>query len=243
MPISLLTLNIEGDNHLDKIQQLIDEKHPDVVCFQEIYKADLPIFQKQLQVKSVFVPSSRIESENKFRLKPKGEWGVAIFSRIPLFTAHIHAYVGELNHVPVYENGEPNLTNRVVIVAKFHLDNKPLYIATTHFTWADKGDATELQHKNLDQLLQVVESYRPLVFCGDFNAPRGKSVFERLATEFTDNIPTHVTSSIDPDLHRVKGIELMVDGMFSSPGIHVNDVEVIQGVSDHKAVFGRISFH
>lgn len=239
--IRILSLNIEGDNHLDRVQKLLFEKQPDVFCVQEIFKTDIPIFQKLLKVKGVFYPVSRIEEPTTVRLNPKGEWGIALFSRLPTQSIHLHTYVGNLNHIPLYNNDDPNDCNRLVIVAELSINGKTLYVATTHFTWSDKGMDTPLQHENLDVLLRQLKPYRPLILCGDFNAPRGKTVFARLATEYKDNIPANFTTSLDPVLHRVKKLELMVDGFFSSPDLPVENVVIIPDVSDHQAVYGEVT--
>ncbi len=36
MPIRIMTLNIEGERHLDRVRALLDLHHPDVVCLQEV---------------------------------------------------------------------------------------------------------------------------------------------------------------------------------------------------------------
>ena len=71
---------------------------------------------------------------------------------------------------------------------------------------------------------------------GDFNAPRGGPIFARLARHWTDCIPADVTTSIDPELHRAGALELMVDGMFASPGVRVDSVRMHTGLSDHQGI-------
>jgi hypothetical protein len=59
---------------------------------------------------------------------------------------------------------------------------------------------------------------------------------------YKDNVPKEVDSTIDPVLHRAKDIRYMVDGVFSTPAYKVSEVEVREGVSDHKAILAQVSF-
>ena len=62
-----------------------------------------------------------------------------------------------------------------------------------------------------------------------------------MSDRFKDNIPLRYTTSIDPNLHRAGALELMVDGLFSTPGYVVSDVALHSGVSDHCAITCAIS--
>ena len=42
--INFLNVNVEGDRHLSRIEKLLDDKKPDVVCFQEVLEKDIPFF-------------------------------------------------------------------------------------------------------------------------------------------------------------------------------------------------------
>ncbi len=236
---SILSLNIEGDNHLNRVTKLLQNKKPDIFCVQEIFKDDLHIFEQLLHVRAQFVPLFRVEFPNDFRLSTRGEWGIALFSKKNVASLSMHAYAGSLNHVPVCES-DPNHTNRVVLVAKIGTDQQFFYVATTHFTWTNHGAVSELQHQHMDGMLKALWPYTPLVLTGDFNAPRGKSVFSRLANRYKDNIPPEITTTIDQKLHRSPGIQFVVDGLFTTPQLTVNHVEVIDSVSDHQAVFSIV---
>jgi endonuclease/exonuclease/phosphatase family metal-dependent hydrolase len=235
---SILSVNIEGDNHLETIQALIKQKEPDIVCLQEIFQQDVTLFETQMQVKGLFVPLCSINSSTRVRLNPRGEWGIAIFSKLPVLELSVLPYQGELNHIPPYDNDDPNSTNRALLLTKVQIGTAHSYVATTHFTWSMNGEVTELQKTHVERVSKLLHPYSPLLLCGDFNAPRGKAIFQRLADQYTDNIPANETTTIDQNLHRKKGIQFVVDGMFSTPQLKAQHVEVIDGVSDHKALFG-----
>lgn len=238
---SILTVNIEGDNHLEKVQKLISDVQPDILCLQEVYKEDLPLFENQLQVRAFFIPQSRVESENSYRLTPKGEWGIAILCKKQLLSVRYHSYFGDLSHVPLYDNDDPNVGIRALLIGEVKDGDSYFFFATTHFTWTNNGAVSDMQHEHMDLMLEILKPYTPLVLAGDFNAPRGKSVFARLSANYTDNIPKEVTTTIDQTLHRVPGIQFVVDGMFTTPEIEVHETQVIGGVSDHQAILSTFS--
>jgi hypothetical protein len=48
-------------------------------------------------------------------------------------------------------------------------------------------------------------------------------------------------TTIDQYLHRKPGIQLVVDGLFSTPEYEVAHVKVKSGISDHMAVIATVS--
>jgi hypothetical protein len=62
-----------------------------------------------------------------------------------------------------------------------------------------------------------------------------------MASVMKDNIPPEVTTTLDQEIHGVKGLQFVVDGMFSQPPYVVNNVRVVTGVSDHCALVGEVS--
>lgn len=237
--LSILQLNIEGDNHFDTIPQLLEEKQPDVLCLQEVFESDLQHFHETYP-HILYAPLISIEVENKFRLSVKGNLGNALCSKYPFQMSVKEYYVGEEENIPGYVNGEPNTLLRALCIADIQKNEEVFRIATTHFTWSKYGEVSELQKEHLKPLLQLIEKYRPFIFTGDFNAPRGKEIFDTIATHLKDNVPANITTSIDQHLHRISGIQLMVDGFFTSPEYSVTHIEMIDGVSDHQALFGKV---
>jgi endonuclease/exonuclease/phosphatase family metal-dependent hydrolase len=241
MALKLLSLNIEGDNHWEKIIPFVKQENPDVLCLQEVYKVDLPAFAAEFSFHYTFVPLTTVTTENPYRLSLKGEWGIAILSKHP-FQSDFSYYVKHGNHIPEMVIGEPNSVDRAIIFADVEKDNKIYRVATTHFTWADNGGATEEQAQDLEKLLTITETLGEHVLCGDFNAPRGLPIFSKLAATYTDNIPADVTTSLDNTLHRAgdKLKLLMVDGLFTTLAYKASNVSVLKGLSDHCAVIGEI---
>lgn len=237
----LFDLNMEGDKHLDLIRPFLAERHPNVICFQEIFADTAETLAQELQMDVVFIPLVNNVQTNDF-FPRLGALGVAIMSRLPIRQSWKLAYVGNLSELPVYIPDEPHCFLRAVIVAEVGVGEQTFRLATTHFTWTPNGSVTERQHQDLEALLTVLKPYRrDLVLCGDFNAPRGKAIFSRLATEFIDHIPADITTTIDQHLHRKPGLQFVVDGMFSTPQYQFEQDEIITGVSDHCGVCAELT--
>lgn len=113
-------------------------------------------------------------------------------------------------------------------------------IGTTHFTWTPDGEADEVQRTDIESLFAVLEKQGDIIFTGDFNAPRGKEIFSRLAERYHDNVPSEYTTSIDSTLHRAGDLPHMVDGIFSTSGYAVQNVRMVCGVSDHCALVAEV---
>ncbi|MEP7166736.1 MAG: endonuclease/exonuclease/phosphatase family protein [Candidatus Woesebacteria bacterium] len=239
MALKLLTLNIEGDNHYDTIFPFVQKENPDVICMQEVYKVDLPHLQEQLHMEYVFLPLSNVTADNPYRKAKKGIEGVVVFSKLPVVQSGSCYYESQPVDTSIHDSS-PGGERRGLLWVDVQKDGETFRIATTHFTWSPNGSVTALQRGDLKNLLESLQDVEPDVLCGDFNAPRGKEIFDTLATHFTDNVPKDITTSIDQNLHRVKGLQYMVDGFFTDKSITVNDVRVIDGVSDHCAIVGAI---
>ncbi len=242
-PINFLNVNIEGDRHLSQIEKLLDHMVPDIVCFQEVLESDIPLLTKVgyayhfAPMRSYYVPET-----NTFTTKGLlSMWN----ERFTLINQHVHPY---FTVAGAFEDKKdqraPNDGNRLLLVIELSDADRVYRIGNTHFFWTAEGSVTDEQLAVLDVLFEALDTYNDkigIVFSGDFNAPRGRETWERIAARYKDNIPPQIVTTIDQELHKKKGLMYVVDGAFSSPEYIVSDVEVIEGVSDHKAVFARIA--
>lgn len=232
--LNLVQLNIEWDRHLDVVTQFLATEKPDVACLEEVLESDIPLLEKTLDATCLFAPASR-----RF-LKGSGQIeGVGIFSRLPIKHSGREYYAGPGSFDAVLDMKDPRTIHQTrscpLVWCEVKKGNTRFKIAATHFTWTPDGQADEFQREDMQALLRVLGELGELVLCGDFNAPRGGEIFDLLATRLTDNIPAEYTSSLDPELHRKKPLELMVDGIFSTAAHAVRDVERVNGLSDHCA--------
>lgn len=240
--IRLVSLNVERSKHLDLVIPFLEKQQADVVCLQELMEKDIAAISSSLGNPSVhFTLMTTIIGE--------GRSGTGIFSRLPIEDSGMEYYVGgdgsqqqDVNDRSTFNNAE-----RAFSWCDVAQSGATHRIGTTHFTWTPDGLPSEEQRMHMRELLSTLSRHREFILCGDFNAPRGGEIFAMLAQKYKDNIPSKYRTSIDVDLHRAGKIaskkmdEKMVDGLFSTPGYVVSDVELHAGVSDHMAITASIA--
>jgi endonuclease/exonuclease/phosphatase family metal-dependent hydrolase len=238
--LKIITLNIEGDNHLDKVIDFLQKEHPDVICLQEVLEKDINRLKINLDMDGIYVPFKYIDKPNNARLTPGNKWGALLLSNLKINSPFVEYYEGAQDFLPMHMEGEPNVCNRAILGVKIAKGDTVFQVITTHFTWSRDGETSSIQLSSLDNMLKLLNSKTDFILCGDFNAPRGKEIWGKLAHLYTDNVPSETTSTVDPNLHRVKNIMYVVDGMFSTKAYSVRDASVIEGVSDHKAIVATV---
>ena len=236
----LISLNVEADQHYQRFLPFLKQEKPDVVCLQEVLERDMERLSRELNMQGAFEPMMSLTAPQLVARGLEGEKiGVALFTRFEAVYRHEY-YFGSREIVPK-ERPDHQGVNLILLTAQFEYESVPFTFGTTHFTWTPDGDASDMQRENLADLFSTLERYPEIVFCGDFNAPRGREIWGMIARRYKDNIPPEYLSSVDPNLHRAKSLQVMVDGLFTTPGYTASSVRLAEGVSDHKAVVGYIS--
>lgn len=240
MAIKLFSLNIEGDKHFERWVPVVLREQPDVLCLQEVFADDMDYISQTVGMTGYFVPLLSVTEKNRYNIPVRGLWGMGFFTQLQHSAPETHYYVGG-QQMNVFH--EPSDSARALVVSSVTAPTGEQFrIATTHFTWTHNGEASEAQRTDCAALLEIVESYGDIVLCGDFNAPRGKETFSRLASVLQDALPQDVTTTLDPDLHYKKGeVRLAVDTIFYSKEYQVNEVQVLTGISDHYGLVAAIS--
>ncbi len=239
--VKLISCNIEGRKHFERLLPFLISQEADVVCVQEVFEVDLEMMATQLGMQFSFTPMLNSNFINSFDIEDAGLFGLAIFSKLPIQATNERFYVGDRKEIPILDEKNNNCLNRAVLWMDVEKDGQQFRIATTHFTWASGGGYIPLQGENLTALEKILhQELGEFVLCGDFNAPRGGVVYQQLTSWLTDNIPADVTTSIDGNWHKAGNLQLMVDYLFSTQSYQVDMVGVHQGVSDHMAVSGLI---
>jgi endonuclease/exonuclease/phosphatase family metal-dependent hydrolase len=237
--VRVMTLNVERSGHLDRFVPFVRQFAPDVLCLQELVESDVLAIIAGTGFRTAHFAAMARHSG------APGEtpFGVGIFSHAPMQETRSETYAGNGDGAMVLDRRTPETrveTMRFVLAsAAIAFDGFMLEIATTHFPWAPDGRPSDFQFLALDQLLALVDG-RSIVLTGDFNAPRGGPVFDKLADHLTDNIPPSAKTTIDPTLHRSGALELVVDGLFTSPHYTASDVALHPGLSDHQGVTATI---
>lgn len=238
--IKLVSINIERSKHLDTLIPFLKKHQPEVTTMQEVMERDIPLLEETLGVKCFYTPLCIHQERSD---DAEGIYGQAIFSKYPLTSVQFAYYAGE--HDPLHRFGpdtpaEIGKVARALTAVEFSKNDVPFCIATTHFTWTPDGGVSDDQKRDLKALLLLLEKIPEFVLTGDFNAPRGRSTWDTIASKYKDNIPAHYVSSIDP-MHRAGELPYVVDGVFTTPEYTAEDVALHTGVSDHKAVTATIT--
>ena len=239
--IKLISLNTERSKHLGMVLSFLEKQKPDVVCVQEILENDVARFAAVLGgAEYVFAPVLRHMDTQGTPLV-----GEAIFSRLRAVRKDVQYYVGSADdipeHIPSQGTEQGHAMNCALVTLVAEKEGGLFTIRTTHCTWSPDGEPTMAQRINMKALLGILKLREEFVLTGDFNAPRGGEIFSMLANTYKDNVPASYTTSIDGTLHRAGPLNLMVDGLFSTPQYSVSNVEMVCGLSDHCALVAEVS--
>jgi len=239
MSLSLISVNIEWDKHLETVLPFLAEQQPDILCVQEAFETTLPKLGEVTGLSNYrFAPLTLINGV---------PWGIAIFSRYPIRASREHYYYGSRESVIEYQKDNEEKTKCYPVIAvDIDVPDASYRILTVHFMWTPDGEADDFQRQGLANLLPLLEQEQDFVLCGDFNAPRGGEIYQELAKRYKDNIPPEYKTSIDVTLHRNGKTHAehlstkMVDQLFTTPNYETSDVALVSGVSDHMAVVATI---
>jgi|SRR3989344_4231700 len=246
-PITLLSLNMHCGLHGSFAHDLILKRRPEIICLQEVQKP----FAEQLTRELGYDFQFSLRAFNAPERAGAGiiEEGVMIawHPSFTLIKSSIHAYQEEGGHVPLGLPTGPNDVQRTLLVAQFEHGGEVFRIGTTHFTWTPDGSASNLQRGDMQRMLHTLKQYHDeigIVFCGDFNAPRGGEIFQMMSDIYVDNLPPQIETTLDQVQHRSPMNHRQhraVDSIFSTKEYQVKNVEVVDGVSDHVALFAQVS--
>jgi endonuclease/exonuclease/phosphatase family metal-dependent hydrolase len=267
MKLNILHLNVERNKHTENVLELIKNKNPDIVCLEEAMYKDVLNISSTMGFELAFSPRVIIKQGNGDTDKE----GSAILSRYPIKDVKENRYDSNTKkELFVYtedkiisKNGKrPEgrflLRSNLLTCSVEYSKDKMVTIATTHFPVVDHStpglpdhdfddikDISEIENMDsyLYKLITFIKSLKaPIIFTADLNNTRGEYIYDTIAHELIDIVPSSVISTIDPKLH-IKGneLKLCVDTIMISPDISSNNFEVIEGVSDHKTLLASIN--
>lgn len=236
--MKLVSLNVERSKHTELVLPFLQRTQADIVCLMELMDYDIPRVQEVAGQNYLYEPMSIINKPGE----KVGTQGIGIFSRLPLTNKEARYYRGSAEKLSTFDSqNKAETNNHMLLVGEIEREGELFKIATTHFPVTPNGQADDIQRRDIQILLKILAGEGGLVFCGDFNAPRGGEIFSLIAQSYKDNVPPSYTTSIDGNLHRAGQLPYMVDGIFSTPDYTVSNVEMVSGVSDHRALIGEIS--
>ncbi len=235
-PLKIICLNIEMDRHFERILPFFKEQQPDVILLQEVLGKDQELLEKATNMYGIYTIQNIICSE-----KTEDYLGLLTLSHLPIIkNGHIF-YRGDGSKPTRMTEGEPEKTARALTMIEVVKDHQTYCILNTHFTWTPNGQPNEDQYQDLQNLLTHLTQIPEFVFCGDFNAPRGTPIFDTLAANYKDNIPAQISTTIDKHHHRCGDLGIVVDGVFTTPGYEITDLQVMDNLSDHCALLTTVN--
>lgn len=242
--MKIISINIELNRHHETVLNFLNKEHPDVVCMQEVLEEDLEMLKDKLRMNYMYANSQYINAPQYPDLKGKKR-GNAIFSNNIIDNGFVF-YEGNENNLSLSFKesilSDQTYKNSVLVWADIRdINNDVFRVVVTHLPVTEHGASTPYQIVVTKSLLKSLSSMGEFVFCGDMNAPRGGETFALLSEKYKDSIPTVYMTSIDQNLHRVKGLQYMVDGLFTTGTYKASDVKLVDGVSDHMAVVAEVS--
>ncbi len=237
--MKLISLNIELNKHNLIILDFLKKEKADVICLQEILEEDFPFFNKELNLESVFQVCRYQRSPFYPQLIGKKQ-GVAIFSKNIINSGSVFYLGSKEDTTKPFDSVNFKKSEALVWANIKSSEGASFKFVTAQLPVTENGEVTPFQLEVLDSFLMKLDKLGELVLCGDINGPRGRETFDRLAKKYKDNIPPEYKTSLDQNLHRVKGLIYVVDGLFTTPNYKASNVRLIDGVSDHMAIVADI---
>lgn len=254
MEIKIIHINIEGNKHESKVSKLINDQNPYIICLCEIRESFAKNLAKEFKYNYIYSPLVSVDNETQ---------GSAILTKYKIIEDSSSRYdKSDLDSLPTLKSSQngnrPNdrfMYHYSVLTARLKIGFwKKINIATTHFPVTDHSTPGYPEHvfDELSDVMEVVETRNifdrfmaiiknlpsPLLFTADLNNPRGEYMYDKLAHYLIDIVPKNIKSTLDSNLHRAHGLELVVDAVMVSPDLFskVKSVKMIDGVSDHQAI-------
>ncbi len=230
-PLKIISLNIEMDRHIDRIIAFFEAQQPDVILLQEVLDKNKVRLEQATGMTGFYTAQNILCSD-----KGESPIGLLTLTKLPVAQHYSVFYKGNNAQLAPMSTLEPGKMARAIAVTEVIKDAQRYCLVNTHFTWSPNAQPSEEQHQDLKVLLQALSKIPEFILCGDFNAPRGTAIFDSLASKYKDNIPPYVTTTIDKNFHRRGDLGIVIDGVFTTPKYNVEDISVVDNVSDHCAV-------
>ncbi len=216
--IKLVSYNILQGMYIQALLESLQREQPDILCLQEIGTSGIGQKHSSDNVLELICAALHMEGdyENMF-WADEGEGrfnsGVAILSRFTRTNRMVFRYERITDKVLRLTDTDRYFVPRVLLGNELLINEKPVWVFTTHFTISPDAQVTQHQLENAQTVAAQLKAYPEYMFCGDMNTPYGSQVFEILQGEsesvFGGGLPT-----LHPTLHRVGHLGLQVDHAF-----------------------------
>ncbi len=265
--VSIMTFNVRlfdlynwGGNKETRndIFRYLDEKNPDILCFQEFFNTNDPAYFNTLDTMLQFLSSENVHDQYTAVLHyGKSKFGIATLSRFPiLYRGHVPLDTAA-NNVAIFTDLEVN--GDTIRVFNIHLAS--VYISgiendlSKHIETNDQDGQIrdiELMTKKLSggfkrraKQSQVIRRYmdaspHPVIVCGDLNDTPGSYAYAHLSEGLVDAFVTKGFGGGSTYIGLFPG--LRIDFMLVDPSLSLSSFSTERvALSDHRPLITTLS--
>lgn len=223
----------------EKEIRFLKKENVDIFVLQEVTKnipefglENTDVFQEFKQAfprhEGVYAPITHKKERGR-----KVGFGNAIFSRFPIVSSEAHYLLKPLDWTDDYKNMSRNL-----LEAKIRIENKEIYIFTTHLTYSPGFIDTPNKIKEAKTISKIIRGKEPFIFAGDFNSHPDTEVIKILSQVASylnqSNKPTWTKHPFSYEGFSETELKWKLDYVFASDDLKCTEYKIVDiNYSDH----------
>ena len=241
--MELMQLNMWQGRHAPQVTELIDQRKPDFITAQEIYKGGTTVLAPERMFSlyddiATRYPYHSFSAVNSLHIAGgKAEMGTAIFSNRPIMEVSSFFTHGE--YVDGIAVGHDVHNSRTLQTAQIDLGSTTLTLLTHHGNWVPNalGDEVSVEKMQLiADYIQTLDQDRPLIFAGDFNVIPESPAMRPFDGILRDLIKEYDIKTTLSSFRKNIG-DIACDHILTNNLVTVHDVVTLdETVSDHTPV-------
>lgn len=255
MLISILQLNINSDNHWDKLTNFLKKSDFDILMFQEVTGRETKcgnidskrdVF-KELQALLCADFNGELAKSDVFTSSPQSYNAVSIFfkKQYTLIDKNILTLHKRKEPFPSEAKSFEGLSRNLLHI-RLLINNKYISFLTIHAAWAKTPQEEPHQTMQGEILLSYLKTIpAPFILTGDFNLDPQQPLIKKISM-FTRNLisENNITNTLNPRIHRSKALfppGAAVDYIFITHDVALKEFSVIEeDISDHFGLSAKI---
>lgn len=240
MTLKVLQWNVWYKENPERIADEILKIKPDVICAQELMTNDNGSVDTAKSIaEKIGYNYVYVEGDTWNNRDDKESQGNAIFTRLPILSKKV-VYVTSKKHNPANATVE----GRVYFELDLEFNSKKITIGTTHLSYSDRFEETELRLKEYQNLKNVlIKRENNFIFCADLNSRADGKISKDIGTYLKNSGPsldgpTWTTKPFDYHGFKKDKLKWRLDYVFASSDLKVLSSEiVVTRCSDHLPIF------